>query len=136
GERVHSPIVNECEADIFVSFERVEAARWITYLKPGGTLVVNEYEIHPLSVLAGEAKYPDDILEKLKAEVPGMISFDAGKIAADIGNVKTQNIVMLGALVKCMKLDSVDWLSVMKELVPPKLYDLNVKAFEAGAAKL
>jgi indolepyruvate ferredoxin oxidoreductase beta subunit len=136
GARVHSPIVNECGADIFVAFERVEAARWIAYLKPGGTCVVNEYMIHPLSVLAGEAVYPDDVLDKLKAEVPGMISFNAGQIAADLGNVKTQNIVMLGALVKCMKLDGIDWLSIMKELVPPKLYDLNAKAFEVGAAKL
>ena len=136
GAKVYSPIINEREADILVSFERVEAARWLAYLKPGGTLVVNEYEIHPLSVLTGAAEYPGDVLDKLKAAVPDTISFNAGVIAKDLGNVKVQNIVMLGALVKGMKLDSIDWLSVLKESVPPKLYDLNVKAFEAGVAQL
>ena len=136
GNKVYSPIINEGEADILVSFERVEAVRWLAYLKPGGTLVVNEYEIHPLSVLTGAHKYPDDILDKFKAAVPGMISFDAGRIAADLGSVKAQNIVMVGALVKGMKLDGIDWLSVLKELVPPKMYDLNAKAFEAGLAQL
>ena len=136
GTKVHSPIINECEADILVSFERVEVVRWLAFLKSGGTLVVNEYEIHPLSVLTGEAKYPDDILDKLKAAVPGMISFNAGRIAEELGNVKAQNIVMVGALVKGMKLDGIDWLAVLKELVPPKMYDLNAKAFEAGLARL
>jgi len=136
GAKVYSPIINEREADILVSFERVEAARWLAYLKPGGTLVVNEYEIHPLSVLTGAAEYPGDVLDKLKAAVPDTISFNAGVIAKDLGNVKVQNIVMLGALVKGMKLDGIDWLSVLKESVPPKLYDLNAKAFEAGVAQL
>ena len=136
GTKVYSPIINEREADILVSFEKVEAARWLAYLKPGGTLVVNEYEIHPLSVLTGAAEYPGDVLDKLKAAVPGTISFNAGSIAKDLGNVKVQNIVMLGALVKGIKLDGIDWLSVLKESVPPKLYDLNAKAFDAGLAQL
>ena len=136
GVHVYSPIINEREADILVSFEKVEAARWLSYLKPGGTLVVNEYEMHPLSVLTGEAKYPDDVLDKLKAAVPGTISFNAGQIATDLGNVKAQNIVLLGALVKSMKLSGIDWLSVLKELVPPNLYDLNARAFEAGEKQL
>ena len=137
GAKVYSPIINEREADILVSFEKVEAARWISYLKPGGALVVNDYEIHPLSVLTGEAQYPGDVLDKLKSEVPGTISFNAGKIASDLGNVKAQNIVLLGALVKGMKLDGIiDWLSVLKDLIPPRLYELNAKAFEAGASRL
>ena len=136
GTKVYSPIINECEADILVSFERVEAARWLAYLKPGGALVVNEYEIHPLSVLTGAAEYPGDVLDKLKAAAPDTISFNAGMIANDLGNVKVQNIVMLGALVKGIKLDDIDWLSVLKESVPPKLYDLNAKAFEAGIGQL
>ena len=135
GTKVYSPIINEREADILVSFEKVEAARWLAYLKPGGTLVVNDYEIHPLSVLTGEAKYPDDVLDKLKAAVTDTISFNAGRIATELGNVKAQNIVLLGALVKGMKLGEIDWLSVLKDLVPPKMYDLNAKAFEAGIAQ-
>ncbi|MDR0653280.1 MAG: indolepyruvate oxidoreductase subunit beta [Synergistaceae bacterium] len=136
GTKVYSPIVDERGADILVSFEKVEAVRWLTFLKRGGTLVVNDYEIRPLSVLTGSAQYPDGVTEKLRAEVPNMIAFNAGKIAADLGSVKAQNIVLLGALVKGMKLDHIDWNTVLKDLVPPKLYDINARAFAAGAAEL
>ena len=136
GTKVYSPIVDERGADILVSFEKVEAVRWLTFLKRGGTLVVNDYEIRPLSVLTGSAQYPDGVTEKLRAEVPNMIAFNAGKIAADLCSVKAQNIVLLGALVKGMKLDHIDWNTVLKDLVPPKLYDINARAFAAGAAEL
>jgi indolepyruvate ferredoxin oxidoreductase beta subunit len=136
GAKVYSPVISTREADILVSFEKVEAVRWLSYLKPGGMLVVNDYEIHPLSVLTGEAKYPEEVIIKLKARVPNTISFSAGQIAEGLGNIKAQNIVLLGALVKGMKLDSLDWLEVLKDLVPPKLYELNVNAFNAGAAQV
>lgn len=136
GRRVYSPIIDEGQADILVSFEKVEAVRWLSYLKPGGTLVVNDYEIHPLSVLTGAAAYPEEIIGLLKKEVPNLIVADAGRIAAELGNVRAQNIVLLGTLVKGMKLDDIDWGSVLKELVPQRLYDLNVKAFAAGRALL
>ena len=136
GAKVYSPIVDEGGADILVSFEKVEAVRWLAFLKRGGTLVVNDYEIRPLSVLTGSAQYPDGVTEKLRAEAPDMITFNAGKIASDLGSVKAQNIVLLGALARGMKLDHIDWNAVLKDLVPPKLYDLNARAFAAGAAKL
>ena len=132
GSKVHSPVIDERQADILVSFEKVESVRWLGYLKPGGMLVVNDYEIHPLSVLTGAAKYPGDVAEQLRAEVPNLMLFDAGKIATDLGNVKAQNIVLLGALVQGMKLDDIDWNAVMKDVIPPKMYELNVKAFEVG----
>lgn len=136
GRAVHSPVVDEAGADILVAFEKVEAVRWLSYLKPGGTLVVNDYEIHPLTVLIGAAEYPQDILAQLKAGVPNTLIVDAARIAEELGGVKAQNIVLLGALVKGMKLDDIDWISVLKELIPPKMYDLNARAFEAGRAQL
>ena len=136
GRKVYSPVIDEHQADILVSFEKVEAVRWLAYLKPGGMLVVNDYEIHPLSVLTGAAKYPEDVAEQLRAAVPNLLLFDAGKIAADLGNVKAQNIVLLGALVQGMKLGDIDWSAVMKETIPPKMYDLNVRAFEAGRRQI
>ncbi|MDR1916653.1 MAG: indolepyruvate oxidoreductase subunit beta [Synergistaceae bacterium] len=136
GSKVYSPIINEREADILVSFEKVEAVRWLSYLKPGGMLVVNDYEIHPLSVLTGEAKYPDGIIELLRNKVPNMLALSASQAAGDLGNVKAQNIVLLGALIKGMKLDDIDWITVLKDIIPPKLYDLNVNAFKAGMAFL
>jgi len=134
GEKVFSPVIDEGQADILVSFEKVEAVRWLRYLKPGGKLVVNDYEIHPLSVLTGAAAYPEDIIGQLEKEVPNLLVVDAARIASELGNVKAQNIVLLGALVKGMGLDDIDWTSVLKELIPPRLFELNVKAFAAGGS--
>lgn len=132
GTHVYSPIVPEGEADVLVSFEKVEAVRWLRYLKKGGTLVVNDFEIYSLPVLTGAAVYPDGVIEKLRAEVPNLKVFSAGAIAHELGNIKAQNVVLLGALVKALGLENLDWQSVLTELVPPKLLDLNLKAFEAG----
>jgi indolepyruvate ferredoxin oxidoreductase beta subunit len=132
GTKVASPVVPEGEADVLVAFEKVEAVRWLKYLKKGGKLVVNNYEIYSLPVLTGAAEYPDNVVEKLEKEVPGLKIFNAGEIAEGLGNIKAQNVVLLGALVKAMKLEDIDWEAVMKDIVPPKLLDLNIKAFKAG----
>jgi indolepyruvate ferredoxin oxidoreductase beta subunit len=136
GGRVYSPVIGEGEADILVSFEKVEAVRWLSYLRRGGALVVNDYEIHPLSVLTGAAKYPGDVTDRLRAEVPDLSVVRAGGIASELGNVKAQNIVLLGALVRGMKLDDIDWRAVLKELIPSRMLDLNTRAFEAGLGKI
>ncbi|MDR3354466.1 MAG: indolepyruvate oxidoreductase subunit beta, partial [Synergistaceae bacterium] len=94
GKKVHSPVISDGEADILVSFEKVEAVRWLAYLKRGGTLVVNDHEIRPLSVLSGSAVYPDRISEQLREEVPNFISLNAEDIAARLGGVRAQNIVL------------------------------------------
>ena len=132
GAHVASPIVPVGEADVLVAFEKVEAVRWLHYLKNGGTLVVNDFEIYSLPVLTGAAAYPDEVVEKLKSEVPKLKVLDAVAIAEGLGNIKAQNVVLLGALVKAMGLEELDWDSVLKELVPAKLLDLNIAAFKAG----
>ena len=132
GTKVASPVVPEGEADVLVAFEKVEAVRWLKYLKKGGRLVVNDFEIYSLPVLTGAAKYPDEVVEKLEKEVPDLKIFNAGEIAEGLGNIKAQNVVLLGALVKAMGLEDIGWESVLQELVPPKLLDLNIKAFKAG----
>lgn len=132
GAKVASPIVPVGEADVLVAFEKVEAVRWLNYLKKDGTLVVNDFEIYSLPVLTGAAVYPDGVIEKLGAAIPKLKVLNAGAIAEEIGNIKAQNVVLLGALVKAMGLESLDWESVIKELVPAKLLDLNIAAFKAG----
>lgn len=135
GSKVASPVVPEGEADVLVAFEKVEAARWLQYLKKGGTLVVNNFEIYSLPVLTGAAVYPDGVIEKLKEAVPNTKAFNAGEIASELGNIKAQNIVLFGALVKAMGLEAIDWKEIITEFVPEKLRDLNIKAFEAGLAQ-
>ena len=132
GSKVSSPIVPVGEADVLVAFEKVEAVRWLNYLKKDGTLVVNDFEIYSLPVLTGAAVYPDGIIEKLMAEVPKLKVLYAGAMAEEIGNIKAQNVVLLGALVKAMGLESLDWESVIEELVPARLLELNIAAFKAG----
>ena len=132
GANVASPIVPEGEADVLVAFEKVEAVRWLRYLKKGGALVVNDFEIYSLPVLTGAAAYPDAVVEKLRAEVPDIKVFNAGAIASELGNIKAQNVVLLGALVKALGLEDLDWKSVLTSLVPPKLLELNLRAFDAG----
>lgn len=132
GSKVDSPIVSEKSADLLVAFEKIEAVRWLDYLKKGGSLIINDYEIHSLPVLIGSATYPKDVVEQLQKEVENLKVINATKIAEELGNVKAQNIVLLGALIKAMRLTSIDWQPVLKELIPPRFYDLNAKAFDIG----
>ena len=132
GTKVDSPIVSEKSADVLVAFEKIEAVCWLDYLKDDGIIIVNDFEIYSLPVLMGTADYPKDVIEKLRANVSKLKVFNAAKIAEDLGNIKTQNIVLLGSLIKAMNLTSLNWESVLKELIPAKFYDINIKAFNIG----
>lgn len=134
GEKVYSPLIGEGEADVVVAFEKVEAARWINYLKKGGTLVLNDYEIYSLPVLLGQAEYPKDVIEKINDKVENVKLFNAAEVAQNLGNIKAQNVVMLGALIKAMGLENMEWESILKSNLPEKLHDLNIKALRAGMA--
>ena len=131
GEKVHSPIVGLGQADVIVAFEKMEALRWIEYLKPEGKMVINDFEIPSVPILMGAAKYPKGILEELGSKCTIKV-VKAGEIAAGLGNSKAMNVVLLGALVKAMAVPGVDWHSVIKKNVKAGYEDLNIKAFEAG----
>lgn len=132
GEKVYSPLIEQGRADVVVSFEKSEALRALPFLKEGGYLVVNDYEIHPVPVLIGAEKYPEGVNEALRKAVPNTTILDAAKIAEDLGNMKAQNVVLLGALLKVLKLDDIDWEAVVASLVPEKAIELNKKALKAG----
>ncbi|MCT4660342.1 MAG: indolepyruvate oxidoreductase subunit beta [Tissierellales bacterium] len=131
GEKVNSPIIGNGQADIVVAFEEMEAMRWIDHLKPEGRLVINNYRIPSVPVLIGEKEYPDGIIESLKSKVD-TVTLDAMDIAQEIGNPKTQNIVMLGALVGALGIDEVKWDEVIEELVKEKFVEINKIAFNKG----
>lgn len=135
GEKVYSPIVGKGEADVIVAFEKMEAYRWVEHLKPEGKMVINDFEIPSVPIQLGAAKYPDGILEELAAKVQISV-FKAGDIAAELGNTKTMNIVLLGALVKAMGLEEIDWEQVIRENVKKGFEEINIKAFKAGAAQV
>ncbi len=134
GDKVYSPIIGDGEADLIVSFEKLEALRALPYLKEGGILVTDTREIFPMPVLTGASEYPHDAIEKLQAAVPNVVVVEAAKVAEELGNVKAQNIVLLGALVKQLGLSDIDWKAIIAKSVPAKSVELNFAAFDKGFA--
>ena len=133
GHTVYSPIIGEGSADILVSFEEMEAARYAGMLKKDGKIVVNAARIPSMPILSGQCTYPEGGIEALKQQAPVMV-VDATKIASDLGNPKSANVVLLGALVGAMGLHDIDWKAIIAKTVKPGFADINIKAFEAGAA--
>ncbi len=132
GDKVYSPTINKGEADVLVSFEKLEAARYVPLLKKGGSLIVNEEEMYPLPVLGGLEKYPDGIMEELKDKIEKVISINARVIAEELGEPRSQNIVMLGLIVKALGLENINWKSKIKKFLPERVHEVNIKAFERG----
>ena len=132
GDKVYSPTINKGEADVLVSFEKLEAARYIEQLKKEGTLIVNEEEMWPLPVLTGAEEYPEGIMEELNKKIDNVISVNARKIAEELGEPRAQNIVMLGLMVKSLDLEDIDWKTKIKSFLPEKVHEVNIKAFEKG----
>lgn len=131
GDKVFSPIIGKGEADILVSFETMEALRWLEYLKPDGKVVVNDYKIPSAPILMDKEDYPEGVIDIIKDKANTSI-IDAAKIAEDLGNTKVMNIVLFGALVKAMGLTDIDWEDVIRKTVKEKFVDINIKAFNAG----
>ena len=132
GDKVYSPTINKGEADVLVSFEKLEAARYVSQLKQNGTLIVNEEEIWPLPVLAGLEKYPEGIMEELRDKIDNVISINARNIAEELGELRSQNIVMLGLIVKALGLENIDWKEKIKKYLPERVHNVNIEAFERG----
>jgi len=131
GEKVYSPVVGIGEADVIVAFEKMEALRWLTYLKPGGRIVINDFEIPSAPILMGQVEYPQGIIETLSAKADILV-FKAADIAASLGNARVMNIVLLGALVKALGIEGIDWDAVIRSSVKPVFADINAQAFRAG----
>lgn len=136
GEKVYSPLIEKGDVDVIVAFEKSEAIRHLNYLKKGGTIVANDYEIYPITVTIGQEKYPENVDEILKNTVKNTYIIKAAKMAEDLGNIKAQNVVLLGALVSALKLTGIDWGNVIEKLVPVKAVELNKKAFRIGYESL
>ncbi|ADY54551.1 Indolepyruvate ferredoxin oxidoreductase [Syntrophobotulus glycolicus DSM 8271] len=132
GEKVASPIIPQSEADIILAFEKLEALRWLNYLKKDGYILVNNQQIDPMPVVTGVAKYPGNVLDLIKKECKNVLIIDALQKAIDSGSSKTVNVVLLGLLSAYLEFDWQLWLDALNEFVPPKLVDINIKAFFAG----
>lgn len=132
GEKVYSPLIPEGGADIVMSFEKVEALRYINKLKKSGIIIVNTQEILSSTILAGLEEYPKGILDTLKGIVNKVIPVNAMEDAKSMGNIKTVNSIMLGVLSNYLSFEQKLWEDVIKSSVPAKTVDLNLKAFMKG----
>ncbi len=134
GEKVSEPIVEEGCADVLIAFERLEALRYAHFLKKDGVLIVNDQRIDPMPVVTGAAEYPENIIEELRKKYT-VYSIDAMEEAKKLGNSKVFNVIVLGMAARYMDFSKEDWLKAVKEKVPAKLTDINIKAFETGYSK-
>lgn len=132
GDRVDSPVIDKGEADYIVSFELLEAARWLPYLKPDGQIVTSTQQIDPMPVITGAAVYPENLVEKMKATGAKVDALDCLALAQQAGSSKAVNIVLLGRLSHYFGVDEAQWISAIEAIVPPKFLELNKKAFALG----
>ena len=132
GDKVHSPLIALGETDILICFEKLEALRHAHFLSPDGVAMVNDQEIRPVTVSSGQAAWPDDLDGKLRSTFAKLELIPALKVARELGNVRTMNVVMIGALSNYTEIDDAVWQESIRVLVKPQFVELNLKAFDAG----
>ena len=132
GEKVYSPVIEKGEADAVISFELLEAARCLPYLKKGGHLITSTQQIDPMPVITGAAEYPEDLVKKIRAKGVKLDAMDCLSLAREAGSVKAVNIVLLGRLSHYFDIPEEKWQAVLTDNVPPKFLEINRKAFELG----
>ena len=128
---MYSPVIEKGQADIIVSFEQLEAARWLSSLKKGGTVITNSQKISPMPVITGAAQYPADIDKKLSDKVDATL-VDALSLAKQAGTSKAVNVVLIGVMAKSTDIPYEKWVETIKTTVPEKFLEVNLKAFELG----
>jgi len=132
-DKVYSPVIEIGGADMIVSFEKVEALRYLKYLKEGGTIVANNYKMESVATITGSAEYKvEEVDEKLK-ELHAKVINAADK-AVELGNEKVMNIILLGTVIKGMHLEDIDWEQIIRDNVKEKFIDINIRALHEGMA--
>lgn len=134
GTKVHSPLVEMGTADFVVAFEKLEALRWLPYARPGATVIVNDLEIPPLSVILGAERYPTDITGRLAAGDRRVILLNAQEMARSAGNARCANTAIMGVLARCLDLGITEerWRAAVGDVAPRGTAEVNWKAFCLG----
>ena len=132
GDKVYSPVIDEGEADVIVSFELLEAARWTSYLKSDGRIITNIQKINPMPVITGAMEYPAALVEKMRAAGICVDAVDALKLAEEAGSSKAVNLVLMGRLSRYFDFTMEEWMVALEQSVPAKFLEMNKKAFVLG----
>lgn len=132
GEKVYSPIIKMGEADYLFMTEKMETLRWLAYGNPSTVVLVDDITINPPIVNLGEMEYPKDIEETLRNNFKKIYIIPASTMAAELGNARAANVVLMGAFSSLLDIGEEIWLTSLLARLPEKLHDLNKKAFAAG----
>ena len=132
GKKVYSPLAEPGSIQTLISFEKMEALRYLRFLRKDAAIIVNTEEIYPPDVNMGDAPYPENAIAFLEEHYAKVIYFNAAELAQKAGNIKTANIVLLGAVSNLMNIDQSIWQSVIKKSFPEKLVKMNLAAFQMG----
>ena len=132
GDEVYSPLFEKGEADIILAFEQLEAARWLPYLREGGAIVTNTQKMDPMPVVIGTAAYPEGILETIEETGVRLHAVDALSLAVEAGSSKAVNVVLMGVVASHMDFAEEVWKKAIRETVPSKFVEMNLKAFDLG----
>jgi indolepyruvate ferredoxin oxidoreductase beta subunit len=132
GKKVYSPLIKEGEVDILFAFEQLEGLRWVNHLRPNGKIVMNDHIINPPAVNLGEIEYPKAVPEMIRSKIKNFYLIRGTEIALQLGDVRAANVVLLGAISKFFEVNEDLWLKTILNYLPPKVHELNKKAFSEG----
>ena len=136
GKKVYSPLIKEGEVDILFAFEQLEGLRWLNHLKPHGKIVMNDHKVNPPAVNLGEMEYPKGIPEIIKSKFKDFYLVKGTEIATQLGDARAANVVLLGAVSKLFEVKEDLWLKIILSYLPPKVHELNRKAFSLGREQI
>ena len=132
GKKVYSPLIKQGEVDILFAFEQLEGLRWINHVRPHGKILMNDNKVNPPAVNLGEMEYPKGIPDKIKSKFKEFYLVKGTELAQGMGDVRAANVVLLGAISKFFEVNEDLWLKTILNYLPPKVHELNKKAFAAG----
>jgi indolepyruvate ferredoxin oxidoreductase, beta subunit len=134
GRKVHSPLIKQGDADYLISFELLEALRYLNWLKPDGKVILNNQRILPPTVSLGKAEYPPDVEKIFRKHFKENVWVVNGReIARKLGNIQVANVVIIGAVSGFFpELNAGQWTEAIKELLPARLHEINIQAFNEG----
>ena len=132
GKKVYSPLIKEGEVDILFAFEQLEGLRWINHLRSQGKIIMNDHKVNPPIVNLGEMEYPRNIPETIRSKFKDFYLIKGTEIALQVGDIRAANVVLLGAMSKFFEIDQELWLKTILNYLPPKVHEVNRKAFAAG----
>lgn len=132
GKKVFSPLIKKGDVDYLIAFEKLEALRYLEYLSKNTIVILNNQKIEPPSVAVGVDEYPENIEEIFKKNIKKVILVDSLQIAKDLGDIRTTNLILLGVLSNFLPVKKEIWEKSIKEILPEKIWGINLKAFESG----